>query len=111
MDRKTFDVILERRIGLIKKVLAGKAKEYGPVDRLHNFKAASKIGTECTPESALLGMMKKHIVSMVDIVEGISEGSIPSQVLIDEKLGDVINYTILLESMLAERRTTLEEDV
>ena len=50
-----------------------------------------------------MGFMLKHIVSINDIIEQSKEGKLPSREVIDEKIGDVINYFILLEACLVER--------
>jgi len=48
-------------------------------------------------------MMVKHLVSVFDLIEG----RIPtSQEMIDEKIGDMINYLILLEAVLKEKEPT-----
>lgn len=51
---------------------------------------------------ALWGMWKKHIVSIIDMVQDIENGVIPSPDMVEEKLGDNINYTLLFEAMLVE---------
>ena len=99
-----FTSIVNDRLFSINKVLSQKEEEYATaVDRFHNFKVAARI-LNCTPENALLGMAMKHFVSVLDIVESLDTDKPkldPS--LIDEKIGDAINYLILLEGMLAER--------
>ena len=100
MNHKTFDKIVDRRLSLIKEVLSNKAKEYMQEDdRLYNFKRAGKINN-VSPEKALWGMSTKHLVSVIDLVEGADKIKIPSPDLIEEKIGDMINYLILLEAML-----------
>ena len=105
MDNETFDRLLQVRIGKIQAILCHKSKEYSSdTDRLHNFKIAAKLTTDhITPETALFGMMRKHLVSMIDIIEDTEKSICPSIEMIDEKLGDIINYTILLEALLVER--------
>jgi len=99
MDTKRFDEILNNRIEQIRKVLGSKAKEYAIGDRLYNFKRAAEI-TRSTPEKALLGMFMKHLVSVLDLIEG----SVPlTEYMINEKIGDAINYLILCEAVLREK--------
>jgi len=104
MNAMNFDAVVERRCDLIKSVLVNKAKEYASdVDRLHNFKVAAKLGRdEMTPEQALWGMLRKHIVSVIDIIEDTAKGKYPSAAMRDEKVGDSVNYLILLEALLIE---------
>lgn len=101
----TFNEVLERRLELTKEVLASKGKEYsgGGDNRFHNFdRAAQMLGT--TPEKALLGMLAKHFISFFDLMEKPEEAT---DSLIDEKIGDAINYLILAEGMLKRRETPL----
>lgn len=106
MNQEQFDKILERRIELIKAVLSKKRAEYAGNggDRLHNFKRAAAM-LDCTPERALIGMATKHFVSILDMVDQVefNPSQFPSIAMIEEKLGDAINYYILLEAMLKER--------
>ena len=104
MSAKQFEAVLQSRLDKIKAVLGAKAKEYSSdTDRYHNFNIAGRMaGT--TPEKALKGMMLKHEVSVLDLIEW--SGAAPSRIteaLIDEKIGDNINYLILLEGMLKHR--------
>jgi hypothetical protein len=108
MTTEIFNKILERRISKIREVLEKKAEEYGPVDRLHNFKRSAAM-LNCTPERALVGMKVKHDVSVLDIVDQIErDGTVPTLEMLDEKIGDLINYAILLEVAVHERATEEE---
>ena len=110
MNSKTFNEIVIHRCDLIATILANKAKEYAvDTDRLHNFKVAARI-MHCTPERALLGMMMKHQVSVMDMIEQLDKGIEPTQYLINEKIGDNINYLVLLEALLNERINPQLED-
>jgi hypothetical protein len=102
MENKEFDVILETRIDLMRSVLQKKAGEYASADdRLHNFKrAGAMLGV--TSETALLGMLVKHLVSLFDIVDNWQRKQ-ASVEMIDEKIGDTINYCVLLEALLKEK--------
>lgn len=98
-----FEEVLDRRLRLCKEILGEKAKEYAAnSDRFHNFnRAALILGT--TPENALIGMFTKHLVSVLDMIDKVAFHT-PSKELIDEKIGDSINYLILLEGLLIKRR-------
>lgn len=112
MDKQGFDKIVEERITKIKKVLESKGEEYSHLeiidedrakeDRLHQFKKAGEI-LECTAERALMGMKIKHDVSVYNMIKMLENGILPSEEKIDEKIGDSINYLILLEALLKER--------
>lgn len=104
MNQQTFEQeVLRRRLSLIERTLASKAAEYATDDRLHNFKRAAAM-LEDFPESACVGFMTKHLVSVLDIVDRLPV--VPTREMIDEKIGDAINYLILLEALLVERIAT-----
>ena len=99
MNSKQFDLLLERRFQRPREVLASKAAEYATdTDKLHNFKAAAAI-VGMTLQKTWLGMWVKHIVSVLDKIKS---GEPVTEEWCDEKLGDLINYLILLEAIYAE---------
>lgn len=100
MNDGQFTEILSARIQAIVDTLGSKAKEYAIGDRLYNFKRAAEI-SRTTPAKALAGMWMKHVVSVIDLIEGSTE---PTAERINEKIGDAINYLILLEAIFAESR-------
>ena len=104
MNNKKFEEILTFRLNQIKCILGNKAKEYASdTDRLHNFKVAGRI-QNTTPEKALKGMMVKHEVSVQDLIEWAETSPEKlNEIIIDEKIGDCINYLILLEALLKEQ--------
>jgi hypothetical protein len=103
MKHSDFDLIVEKRKEQITAVLARKSKEYSSEDdRFHNFKRAAVI-LETTQEKALAGMLVKHMVSVLDIVNNPDKFTANA---VDEKIGDSINYLILLEGTLYERMAT-----
>ena len=98
-----FNTVVSQRCEKIFRVLAVKAREYATTDdRFHNFKVAASLDGE-TPERALWGMLKKHLVSVRDMVDGLGAMDCPEYSLWDEKLGDFINYLVLLEGLIVER--------
>lgn len=98
MTPKEFNTILSERIRKIKSILADKAKEYGSVDRLHNFKVAARVNN-VSPLKAAWGMAAKHLVCILDMVAGDSE---ITPFMVEEKFGDMINYLILMEAICLE---------
>jgi hypothetical protein len=102
MNGDEFNDVVVRRCERIKTILTRKAAEYASeTDRLHNFKAAGKL-LDTTPEQALLGFLMKHLVSIFDMVHDLPVQQKPLA-LWDEKIGDAINYLILLEGLAVER--------
>ena len=97
-----FDLLVNARCEKIKSVLVTKAKEYASEQsRFHNFELAGSV-LGCTPEKALEGMMAKHLISVMDIINNPRNRSAE---LVEEKCLDLINYIILLEGLLAKRRS------
>ena len=102
MTPEQFNEVLERRFDMSRTVLATKAVEYAlDKSRFHNFHRAGQI-LGCSPEQALLGMMVKHTVSVMDIIDNMAGGNIPDLGLWDEKIGDSINYLLLLDGMVQD---------
>lgn len=97
MNRTVFNEIVEKQIEHIRTTLIQKNKEYADTDNVHrNFIAAArKLGI--TPQKALQGMLIKHIVSVDDIIDG---KTTYNNAMLDEKIGDIINYYVLLKALL-----------
>lgn len=102
MNTKRFNEVIEDRLNLCVSVLCKKADEYATDDRLHNFKVAAKL-QNCTPEKALAGMMCKHTVSVYDLINDLEKGKCATREMWEEKIGDSLNYLLLLTAMLEER--------
>ena len=105
MNNTDFNALVGRRVECIRATLTSKGKEYGSKDRLYNLKRAAEI-LRTTPQRALAGMWVKHLVSVLDLVE---EKLPPTDHYVDEKIGDAINYLILLEALLKENTYCVEE--
>lgn len=102
MTQETFNQIVEHRIRTIRMVLAAKAKEYARGDRLHNFKRSAAF-MMASPEMACFSFAMKHFTSVADMVDDVEAGAQPTPELAKEKIGDAINYLILLEALMEER--------
>ena len=100
MNSAKFDRVVEGCIDKIKSVLQKKSQEYSSDDdKLHNFNKAKDLMRCKTKEFALLGMLNKHLVSVIDMIEKHEKtGKLPNSHLLDEKIGDSINYFILLKA-------------
>ncbi len=111
MDRESFNEIVESRLEKIKTVLASKGKEYsGNEDVFHNFNNSAR-RRNITRERALDGFLLKHEVSVGDIINDIENGKLPTREALDEKIGDIINYYILLEGSIIERIEERENEI
>lgn len=97
-----FEKCLESRIDKCKAVLLRKADEYATEDRLHNFKVAAKL-QGVNPLTALAGMMAKHTVSVYDLIRDTEAGKTAPMEMWEEKIGDSINYLLLLTALIEEK--------
>lgn len=99
MNSKEFEKIVEEQIKHIRKTFLAKIPEYAnDEDVLVNFKHTGRMKGE-TPVKALYGMLAKHLTSWEDYVLG---RQIPTKELLDEKIGDIINYFILSKGLFLE---------
>lgn len=106
MLRENFNSLVENRLKKIKATLTLKQKEYADdKEVLRNFINAARFDEGETPAQALWGMAKKHLVSVQDMIQG---RVYPTPERVDAKLGDMINYLILLEAIWAEAHGTIE---
>ena len=98
MNNEQFDAILQARLQKIQSILGKKAAEYARGDRLSNFKRAAAT-LQCTPEQACIGFWMKHVISLLDMID--DKRTHPAE-LWQEKIGDAINYLVLLEAIVSE---------
>lgn len=108
MTTEKFNEIIHEQISRCEATLCKKADEYATEDRLHNFKQAAAL-QKCKPETALAGMMCKHTVSVYDMLKGVENGKKYPIEMWDEKIGDSINYLLLLSAMVREKSTETED--
>lgn len=102
---------ITNRIEKIKEVLVKKSAEYiRRDDKLYNFNRASAI-LDVSRESYLMNLSMKHIQSAIDMVEDIDNGILHSNEYIEEKIGDIINYMIILEISLKQRNIPLQINI
>jgi hypothetical protein len=99
-----FEELFDKRVSHCRNLALGvKNKEYSRKDdKLWNFKRASQV-LDLPAEICLLGMLSKHLVSILDLVDDAVNGAELGKALIDEKFSDTHNYLFLLEALLAER--------
>lgn len=104
MNNENFQEAIQKHLGTIENNLLAKAKEYAvDGDRLHNFNRGASITGECR-EKVLFGFALKHLVSVIDMIDNIQDkDAVPSQHMLDEKVGDLGTYIALLYASIQER--------
>ena len=113
MNNTTFNILVDKRLKSCRDILIKKNDEYSSdTDRLHNFRKAAQI-KGCTDIEALDGMWIKHMVSLRDMIDRMADDPeyVPSEDLVTEKLGDIINYTLLFEGLIEDRRENTSKTI
>ena len=107
MNTENFNKIIHEQIERCENTLCKKADEYSvDDDRLHNFKIAAGL-QDCLPTTALAGMMAKHTVLVYDMIRGLEKGESYPIELWNEKIGDSINYLLLLAAAVREAQADM----
>lgn len=104
MTTERFQKVLEDTCKSMDAVLRHKAKEYARGDRLSNFKKAAAAMSN-TPEKACVAFWMKHVISINDLVNDLEAGRPVSMEMWEEKIGDGINYLVLLKGLVTERNS------
>jgi hypothetical protein len=100
ITQEKFDEIINARLEKTKQLLLVKGKEYiRGDDRFHNFNRTAAMNRE-TPTRSLHGMHSKHIVSILDMLDDIDKGLLPTESMVTEKFGDAIVYFLLQEAQI-----------
>jgi len=108
MKTEEFNEIVCDQINRCLETLECKASDYATKeDRLHTFKVAAEL-QGVTKEKALAGMMAKHIVSIFDMC-GKSDTHKYSQDIWNEKIGDAINYLLILRAIVNRKILSAED--
>jgi hypothetical protein len=105
MTRKQFvQDVVQRRVQLIQDVLQNKNEEYaGQDDVFKAFTEALPLSFHDTKQAVAWEFMVKHLQSIKLIIEEkAKKGKLPDEKLLEEKIGDAINYLILIEGMFKE---------
>tara|TARA_R100001129_G_scaffold7028_1_gene5339 strand:- start:1360 stop:1674 length:315 start_codon:yes stop_codon:yes gene_type:complete len=104
MKVKNFKKLLEERFSKTRKVYSKKMNEYAnDLDVFLSFKKGVGFSFQNTPEGVAWEYACKHFESIKTIISKLPD-EIPSDELVDEKIGDAINYLIILEGLIKERK-------
>ena len=101
MHNHDFNRIIEEMVDHCKNTLVRKGDEYAgsATDRLHAFKVAAAL-QGVSSRQALGGMMAKHTASIYDWID--DDIAAHEMADWDEKIGDHINYLLILKTILEE---------
>ena len=103
MTQERFQRVFNHRIADCARTLVEKSEEYSRNgDRLHVFKRAAGAKGE-SPEAALVGIWMKQVIALVDLAQDIDTSGCAPYPVWEEKIRDVVNYTILLDALVTER--------
>lgn len=112
MNPAQFRAVVTGRIDAILRTLAAKGAEYGStVDVLHNFKRSAELADEVglpesTPARECFAFMRKHLVNIADMCSRETFAHMNDadfRLLLDEKIGDAINYLVLMYACLVDQ--------
>ena len=79
-----------------------KKEEYASdTDRLDNFKQPTSL-FRTNPAKICMMYDSKHIASMVKMAEDVDKGILPTREMLEEKVGDYINYGLLFYANMLE---------
>lgn len=99
---KDFETNSKELLDHCQKLLFSKGDEYGSdTDRLRNFKGSCSL-MDCHPPMVCWWFALKHIDSISTMVKDIEKGKYPTKEYLLEKIGDSLNYHILLYSTVLE---------
>lgn len=109
MTKQQYDSIINNRIDNVLNILLSKAKEYiRNNDMLHNFHRAAEMRRTNTTD-ALQGMLDKHLVSWLDIVDDVRANKEINTNILNEKISDIIAYFLIAECTVIEHNHIVTE--
>lgn len=109
MTKEQFYEIINNRLEQTKNLLTVKGLEYiRNNDPLHNFNVGASITGKSKAE-VLDGMMLKHYISYRDLLDDMSNHKEISKSQMKEKIGDLIVYLCIQETIFEEYIDRSEE--
>lgn len=102
MKAQTFENNANKVIDHCWETMFNKAKEYASdEDRLANFKQPASL-LEMNPAEVGICYGMKHMASIVKMAKDLDKGIYPTEEYRLEKIGDMINYLLLIDSAIQE---------
>lgn len=108
MKTEQFDKHVEEQIERCRDMLIKRSSYGSEADRLHNFTAFAELSGE-SPEEVCWGYCGKHLVSISDMVKNTGKGTTYLLPQWDEKIGDAINYLLILAAIVREEKEMPED--
>ena len=103
MNLKKFEILLKEIFKRTENVFLTKRNEYANnEDVFKSFKNGVGFSLHTEPEQVAWSYLAKHLESIQSIIKKLPNEK-PSKELIEEKVGDAINYLIIIEGLLKER--------
>ena len=103
MTYKEFQSLLEKRFDKTRETYSKKMNEYATdLDVFQSFKKGVGFSFHDTPEGVAWEYACKHFESIKNIISKCPH-EVPKDDLLEEKIGDAINYLIILEGLIKER--------
>jgi len=103
MKIKDFKDLLEKRFEKTRETYSRKMNEYATdLDVFQSFKKGVGFSFHDTPEGVAWEYACKHFESIKNIISKCPD-EVPTDELLNEKIGDAINYLIIIEGLIKER--------
>lgn len=107
MDKNNFEKETEKFLQDTLITMYSKGRDYSTVNNFFsNFESATGISFCDTREGVLWHYLTKHLQSIKDMVKVLEDGGENyghfDKPKVDEKIGDAINYLLILRNMLNE---------
>ena len=98
-----FFELLEQRFSKTRKTYSTKMNEYATdLDVFQSFRNGMGFSFHDTPEGVAWEYACKHLECIKTIISKLPD-EVPTDELLEEKIGDAINYLIILEGLIKER--------
>jgi len=102
MTRDQFDLFLLSFFNRTQKILTSKSKEYASdADIFLSFKKGTGFSFHNEAEKVAYEYLCKHLESIKTMLDNLDKP--PNKDYIEEKIGDAVNYLIIIEGLIKER--------
>ena len=103
MTIKEFKILLDQTFEKSKKTYNLKMNEYATdIDVFQSFREGVGFSFQDTPEGVAWNYACKHFESIKNIISKVQD-EVPTDEILDEKIGDAINYLIIIKSLIKQR--------